>query len=856
MAAEEAQGSAVFVLSAPPGAGKTMLMTQRCQEFDARGIPVAWLSLDTEDNDPYTLWSGVLAACAAAVGSRQRQVQRALASMRPLGGEVDKGFLRTFYAAIEPLPDGLLLVLDDLHEVVSHSALAGLGRLLKTLPRGLRVMLGCRRDPALPIPRMILDGSATEIRAADLAFADDEARELLQGHGIQLADDDLAMLLERTEGWAAGLRLATLSLAQREDKRGYIATFAGEDRPVSDYLVSEVLAQQPADIEAFLLDTAVAEWLLPELAGALSGRPDAGAVLRRLTRDNILVTGQDVAARSYRYHALLRSYLLAELDRRDVTARPRLHRVAADWFAHHDMPSMALDHAVDAEDWDLVAELLDREGLRLLMAGEGASLTSKLDMLPAEVLARPVVGLLAVICAAQSGDLARAGDHFDTVGRDPYRHADARLRRLHMAAVLCEARLRGVRTPAVMDALNTISAPMDGVRDRPLELFALANSGMLRTSMGDVDRAEADLSAALGLARELGCDFLALDCLAHLAGSAASRQDFGTASAWSAEALKLAADRGWRSSSRMLPAYLVAAWAAWQMHDMAAAAEYLALAAAIDADVEPEVVFATRLLRAFVEFVESQDRRAVLTRLRSMWADAEPTWLAPFAVCSYCLTEVQMALAIADSGWAAQAAARARRLVGKRGDVLVMDALIHAHNGAEGPARQALASVLAGEAPCQVRSSEIAAWLLEAQIADGSGQPARAYEALRRSIDLAAPGRAIRDVASASDRVRALLIHNLGRFGGHDGFVAEVLDVTHRAVGGADATGGAARDTLTARELELLRDLPSMLTLEEIASARVVSVNTVKSHLRALYRKLGVNSRREAVECGRGLGLL
>jgi LuxR family maltose regulon positive regulatory protein len=854
MATGEESGATVTIVSAPAGAGKTMLLAQRTAQLRAAQHPVGWFSLDSEDNDPFTLWSGILIACARGISDLHPDVAHALAALAPPPDAPDRGFLGSFFSAIEPLPSGLWLVLDDVHEISSHEAISALARLLKNKPPGLRLILGCRYDPPLPLPRMILQGAASELRAADLAFNQDEAREMLIGHGIQLPDTDLGLLLDRTEGWAAGLRLATLSLSKHDDPSKHVAAIAGDDRPLADYLVSEVLAGEPADVVTFLLTTAVPELLTVELARELSGRDDAGAILHRLAHDNALVNHHDSSPATYRYHSLFRSYLLAELDRRDSAAESEINRTASRWFGSHGAAAFAIDHAARAQDWESVTSLVNRHGLRLLLTGDGDCVSRVLRVAPAEALGEPAVALIAAVAALHDAELARAERYLDQVGRDPSVHTDPPTRLLHAATLVCDARLRGKRTRAPIDVLDKCGEAVG--HDSTLNLFATANRGMLRMLLGEFAESEADLTEALRLARRSDCELLVLECLSHLAATAATRSDFGSMAARAGEAITFATEHGWEGLSRLKPTYVAAAWAAWQTLDDVNAGRYVSLAAAIDADVEPEADFAADVVGAFVDFESGADRHSAVARLRSLWADAKPRWLTPANICQFCFGEVQMALSIAEAGWAAEAADRAERLVGDTGDLAVMRARLHVHHGKEGLARKVLAPLLGADASCHLVSSEIVAWLLEAHVADANNEPSRAHESVVRAIELAAPRRAMRDVANASSRVRRLLVRGQGRYGVHDQFVQDVLEATSDSARGSSALGIASGESLTAREVELLRDLPSLLSLDEIAAAHVVSVNTVKTHLKALYRKLDVGSRRAAVERARELGLL
>ncbi len=848
----EAEGRVLALVSAPAGAGKTMLLAQWRQRLRSAGVPVAWLALDEHDDDPYVLWSGLLRACGRAVRGVDAAAEVRLAALTPPGDAGNRGFLTAFAEAVDALRQPLWVLLDDVHVIASPRGLACLAGLIRYRPAGLRLVLGSRFDPPLPVARMVLDGQATEVRAADLAFDLDEADLLLRRRHLELDEPDLALLLERTEGWAAGLSLAALSLASQDDVTKYIAGFAGDERPLADYLVAEVLDALSAETVDLLLATAVAETLTADLASRLSGRADAGAVLARLARDNALVARVGRAPTSYRVHGLLRSFLLAEGNRRDVVAQRQHHVEASGWFLDHGLPGPAMDHAADGADWPRAADLVDRYGLRLLLSGDATRLSATVRQLPDDLVAEPVTALVAALAALQDGALPVARRHIDLVGRDPSRHRSARLRLLHTTALMYEGRLRGDRGPELAELLGLSEEQVPGEPD--LLLLAAVNRGILRIWFREYDAAEEDLREALRMARRDGRDALALECLSYLAVGAAARGDAETVTRRVTEAIDFAGRRGWSGTGRMTPVYLLAAGTAFQRLDHDETRRYLALAGAIDADVEPEVELSTRLLRACLAAAETPNRHEAARLLRRAWP-YDDSALPPVGASYFCLTELQLALAAGDRAAVAEALTRAERLLDDTGDLLVLRALAHAHDGRKAAARAALQPVLAGTVPCHLVSNEITGWLLSAHFAAELDEPARAHDALLHALDLAEPRRMFREFVGASGRVRSLLIHGEGRFGRHEEFV-------HTAIGlFGDDEGDAQRATvsgeaLTARELELLRDLPSLLSLEEIAGAHVLSVNTVKTHLKAIYRKFDVGSRRQAVDRARELGLL
>ena len=341
----------------------------------------------------------------------------ALGALSPPVRGTESSFLTAFLDVMHSCQVPVWLVLDDAHELVGRPALDGLRTILRSMPAELRLMLGCRHDLSLPLARLAVAGRAREIRFAEIAFDRAEVDQLLASHDIDLNDDDVETLLARTEGWAAGLRLATLSMIRHDDAAKFVAGFAGDSRPVADYLVSEILSQQASGVLEFLLATAGPDRLSVDLARRLSGRDDAGIVLDSLERANALVMRLGQGSSWYRYHTLLRSYLRAELDRRDVEAQRRLNVTAADWFVEHDLPRSALEHAAAAADWDRVVQIVDRYGLRLLLSGRPELFTGSSRCSP-NVAARPVVALTAALTALEAGDLPAATRQLDRLGRE------------------------------------------------------------------------------------------------------------------------------------------------------------------------------------------------------------------------------------------------------------------------------------------------------------------------------------------------------------------------------------------------------------------------------------------------------
>jgi LuxR family maltose regulon positive regulatory protein len=729
-------------------------------------------------------------------------------------------------------------------------------------------VLGGRFDPPLSLPRLRLAGRVCDVRAADLVFTDGEARALLVGQDVRLPDDSIDLLLQRTEGWPAALRLAVLSLSDEPEPEAFVATFAGDQRGVADYLVAEVLSRLPDDLRDFLVITAVVEEVTVDLAAALTGRGDAGAVLDRLERGNALVTRLGRGRQWYRYHTLLRSFLLAQLQRRDTRAARALHTIASDWFAAADLPDLALEHAATANDEVRVLALLRRFALRQLLSGSGTTVRQVLQTGPAKVRASAEAALIGAIAALEHGELSVAERLIDGVGTpDP---DDSWLIGLRDAAELYRARMRG--DLEVLDDGRYEGRPTHADGDEDVALLVLTSRGALRIAAGEYEDARADAAEALDIARRSGRDYLALQCMNQLSAIAGALSELPTTKGEAQRAISFAAARGWGSSPRMAYAYTLAAWAAYQSLDLAAATRWASSAVGvIDGAMTPEVENAARFAEAVIAFDRSPDRRAALDRLRHTWSTAAAVTPSPALAAYAGMAELHMCLALGDQPRARGAVERIERVLGRGGDAAAMRALLLLRRNHDARARRALDPLLRGDAPAVVVSNLVTGWLVEAVAATHADEPQAAHTALSTALALAEPIAALRPFYDLGDAVRVLLIGATGRLGAHERFAADLLEAWGAARAWQDAQAAEARSghtapraslglaslqPLTMRELEVLRDLPSMLTTEEIAEAHVVSVNTIKTHLKSIYRKLEVNSRRDAVEVGRLAGIL
>ncbi|MFY9929558.1 MAG: hypothetical protein WAK82_16255, partial [Streptosporangiaceae bacterium] len=365
------------LVSAPAGFGKSALLADWAR---GDGRPVAWLGLDGDDNDPARFWRYAVAALDRA---------------RPgLAGRVGQLLSRSFEGlvtalinelAADPGPDEVLLILDDYHLIDSGPVHESVAFLLENLPPGLRVVISGRADPPLPLARLRARGQLAELRAAELRFTTEEAAVLLgAAAGPVLSDTAVVALTARTEGWAAGLQLAALSLRGRTDAAGFVAAFSGSHRFVLDFLADEVLDGQPGQVRAFLLETSVLERLSGELCDAVTGRSGGQAMLHHIEQAGLFLMPLDEVRGWWRYHHLFADLLRARLEQEQPGRVRELHRAAAAWCDEHDLSDDAVRHALAAGDAAWAAQLVERHVETLLRRSEGATLHRWLSALPAE----------------------------------------------------------------------------------------------------------------------------------------------------------------------------------------------------------------------------------------------------------------------------------------------------------------------------------------------------------------------------------------------------------------------------------------------------------------------------------------
>jgi len=841
---DQVRESLVALVSAPAGAGKTLLLAEW---VGTRGAgETAWVSLDADDNDERRLWSAVLDALA---GTTLVPADNPLATLPvPPFPSDDPGFLAQVVNALEDLPEPVVLVLDDLHELTTEASLRGLEALLQHHPAGLRLVLSARTDPQLPLARLRLADQLVEVRGDDLRFSAVETRALLATAGIELSHDQLHRLLAQTEGWAAALRLAILSLAGTGEPERFLDDFATNDRAVAAYLVDEVLSRLPPDMHEFLRTVSVLERVGTELAAELSGRADAGALLDTIAERTSLVFRVDTAPPRFHVHTLLRSHLLADLARLDPERAARLQGTAADWYAARDDAGRALTHATLAGDPARTTALLHRSALPLALDGRHELVRGALDALGA----RAVVGdgLLALVSALlhlEQGDPAGADrdlGHADAAWPDEPDPDLAELRTL--------VRSRRAQFTGDVDDLARVTEDL-AVRSGTLDAPALLQRGSALLATGDWAGAREQLGAALRAARAGEHDYVAMQSLTQLSGLAAAEGDYGLMVTLATAADEENTRRGWQHTVEAATTAMLLAYGALLRADPAECLRQALRAGLVVDGGDPPTMrglhLSVQTMRGAAEF-ELGERTTGAQRVAAARVASGTGHFSGEQVALCATLEHRMALLLGWGPAAAEVLAWAQEALPDSAEVALMRARAQLVLGRRDAATKLVRPALDGSARPVLRWSEIDAWLLATEIALSAGDGVRARRSLKRALTVGQQLDVPYPVVFAAPEITDLLTSQLGKLGGPAEKFAERVFAKRRALHVPPMV------PLTARERAVLRLLPTLRSFEEIADDLTVSANTVKTHVRAIYTKLGVTKRRDAVAVAQERGLL
>jgi LuxR family transcriptional regulator, maltose regulon positive regulatory protein len=869
------------LVCAPAGFGKTALLADWAR---GGGRPVAWLGLDAGDNDPARFWRYVVAALDRAQPGIAERVGPLLGPPPPrsFGGLVTALINEL---AAQPDDGEVVLVLDDYHLVDSGPVHESVAFLLENLPPGLHLVVSGRADPPLPLARLRARGQLAELRAAELQFTPEEAAALLgETAGPGLPGPAVAALTARTEGWAAGLQLAALSLRGHADPAGFVAAFSGSHRFVLDYLANEVLDGQPGQVRAFLLETSVLERLSGKLCDAITGRTGSQAMLQDIERAGLFLVPLDEVRGWWRYHHLFADLLRARLHQEQPGRVQELHRAAAAWSEEHDLADDAVRHAVAAGDTARAARLIERHVETLLGRGEGATLRRWLSALPAEsVRARPRLCLVQAVGAivgrhveAVEGLLDDAERAFAVTGDEPHEsvpRAVSVLANIPAGIAFLRADLARLRGEAALAADYGEQALAHlGEQDwlmRSHVRWNLAVADWLRGQLGSAERGLAEVTAER---RAAGEGYLAMEVCYDLGQVQRAQGHLDAALATYRQALQTAGE-GSSQPPHLGMAHVSLAEVLYERDELAAALDHATQGVTLCRQLPFTQPLATGLAVVARIWQAHGEAAAALEAM----GEAGQAGLSPQVIALLNPVPSQRARLLLAQG-DVSAAAQWAKTAGLRPDdepdyprepaYLVLARVLLAQDR-PGPALTLLQRLLDAAASQGRTGSVIEIQALQALALAAVGDHASALGALAEALTPASRQGYVRVFADEGAPMHALLARlsaaqqdqRTPARGVHAGYLAALL----RACGQADAVPPQRRaaaavpglvEQLTARELEILALLAAGTPNSRIAEELVVTLDTVKKHVTHVLGKLGAANRTEAAARARQLSLI
>jgi LuxR family transcriptional regulator, maltose regulon positive regulatory protein len=850
--AEGTRWCPLTVVTGPPGAGKTMALALWAAAEAGR---VAWVSLDDYDNEPGVFWAYVTAALRRSGAAVPRTPSAA-----PRGRAADHAFLQRLASALAAQDPPVTLVIDDLHVLTEPAVCGELDFMLRNVGPALRVVISARADPLLPLHRYRLAGELTEIRAGDLEFSAAEAGLLMAQHGCTLSADSLECLTRRTEGWAAGLRLAAISMGSHPDPGQFVQELITEDSALTGYLVEEVLSAQPPEVREVLLSTSILEQVSAEAASELTGDERAGAILLAAAHANAFV--QPAGDGWYRYQTLFAEVLRLKLRHEYPGRVAALHRRAARWHERNGSLTDAVRHAAQAGDWPLAASMAV-DGLaigEIIEPRSGRSLAAEFRGMPhSDDWAEPqpyLVSAAAAVAAGQPESAAAALGAAD--GILERRPADQEAAgRLASAVIRLAAARRTGDLPAAATAASRAEAivskvadgPGQPARNRRIRARMLADCGAVELWSGHLDEAARVLDSAAAAAGE---EHERAGCLGQLALVEALRGRLRRAVKLATEATAVAGEEQPPAQHHAPAAHAALAWVHLERGELRETRGRLKqVDAALGASPDKLIGAVACLIAACAGLADGRGDVAAqfVARARSGWS--VPAWLEQ----RLSLAESRACAAAGDSRAALAAAERAGRDAPLAAAVALGHAWAAAGDGAN--ARRALAPALAaaGQAPERVR---LQAWLVDARLSYGSGDAVRGRRSLASALRLAEREQLRLPFVMERGWIGPLLRRDpeLARTHRRLFTPARRHDQPPAPPGPPEPAAMAAVEPLTEREREVLRHVSGMLNTAEVASEMYISVNTVKSHLKSIYRKLAAAHRGEAVRRARQLELI
>jgi LuxR family transcriptional regulator, maltose regulon positive regulatory protein len=875
--------SSLTIVSAPAGFGKSTLLAAWLAEPSAGGggeTAAAWLSLDAGDNDPALFWTYVIASLrtiAPDVGAE------ALALLETPGPVSPQALLTGLLNDLAGVARELVLVLDDYHVIETSAVHDGLAFLTANMPPNVHLVLAGRADPPLPLARLRARGDLVEVRAADLRFTAEEASDYLTGAmDLPLSPQQITTLDDRTEGWIAALQLAALSMRGRHDIADFVAGFAGDDRYIVDYLVEEVLQNQPPEVRSFLLHTSILDRMNAPLCDAVTGRGDSRAMLEALDRANLFLLPLDDHRHWYRYHHLFAEVLQARLIDEQPDDVPTLHRRASAWHEQHGDPDSAIQHALAASDHALAAQLIEAAMPAIARDRREATLRGWMEALPEEIFrTRPVLSLGFAGALLSTGEVAgvearlRDAERWtnapDGSGPEPDQLVvvdDDEFRRLPGSIAIYrsgQALARGDATATVAYARRALELLDED--DQYRRGAAAALEGLALWGSGDLDGAYQGYEQSVSSFRRSGHIADVLGCTVTLADIRLTQGRLGDAMTSYETALQLAREQTPQVLRGIPDMHVGMSTILYERGDLEAAIAQLELGAARgDAAGLPKYRYRSRLAMAQVRQAQGDLAGAAVLLDEAdhfFVADMGPVVRpVPAMRARVWLQQGKVAEALTWARGAGLSTEDDVSYLREYEHITLARTLLaqHRRHRQEQPLRDAsalLARLLEAADAGGRTGSVIEILMLQAQAYRAHGDVSDAGASLERALLLAEPEGYARlfvdEGATMAGLLEAIASRESVRV--YARRLLTLFGASGAAMSSDELSAGLA-EPLSDREREVLRLLATELSGPEIARMLVVSLNTVRTHTKRIYTKLGVNSRRAAVVRAQELGEL
>ena len=841
------------IISAPPGSGKTSLLRAWANHPD-REHRIAFVSVRRDQEAAQQFWLALLDAVRHASGTTSDTEPPTAAPDLNVRTLTDRVLCELANARGD-----ITVVIDDLHELNSPHALGQLTRLLSNLPPGGHAILVTRHDLPLRLHRLRLAGELAEIRAADLRFTERETRELLDASGIALSQAGAALLHQRTEGWAAGLRLAAISLAGHPDPERFVAEFSGSDRTVAEYLIAEMLERQPAEVLQLLLRTSLLDRVNGELADVLTGRQGSERILLSLEEANAFVVSLDPERTWFRYHHLFADLLRLELRRTLPDQVPALHRQAAEWFVRHGHAADAIRHAQAAGDWPDAARLLADYAFSLTMDGQEQTVRALLRTFPRGA-DYPELALIRAGHNLARGRLDEAAAYLKVAEAYAATTTPDRQdrRRVALASLKLALAARRGHLAGVTEQARFLASPVAGQSEEDIALgndlraVALMTLGTVEACLGLAD-AERHLEEGAVLARKIGRPYLEVRCLAQV-GFAPKIHPFATIRMRCQEAIALAERHGWGTEWFIAPALVkLAGTMAWTGEFDEAERWLQRTMPVLQADTGPDIRLLVCIVSGMLQAGRGRHHEALeeFSAAEQLGSQLEGSHALASQVTGWMLA-TRARLGMTGEARAVLAALDDERA--GSGEIRNVEAVICLAEGDPASALAAVQDVLDGTAPVIGYVTVVEAQLLAGLAHRELGDQRAANQAAERALALAESDRLVLPFAMTGSRelLEALPRHQTA----HAALLTDILDIMRGSTVPLEENLAPLAHELSPSELRVLRYLPTHLSRPEIASELSLSLHTVNTHFRRIYAKLGAGDRSAAVHHARQLRLL